>query len=143
MTKTEFKTQFKRFRMAGYRLPVFDGVTVDNIMDEWYDTFEHCTVQEFGAAIDRLKQVKTDTFWPATGEIWFYIFEYRKRNAIRRQSEGHGGDWSMSDADAQEFLAMLRATRDKILGKMTMPHAEAQVAPDHVLLEQEDREREG
>lgn len=142
MTKTEFSEQFKRLRIAGYRLPVFDGVKVTDVVDEWYDTFKGCSALEFSDAIDRLKQVKTDTFWPATGELWFHVKEHRKARAIRRQTEDHGSAWAMSDEDSKEFLSVLRAARDKILGRMTMPHAEPQVEPDHVLREQEDRERE-
>lgn len=142
MTKTEFADQFKRLRVAGYRLPVFDGVNVKDVTDEWYGTFQSCSVGEFAHAIDKLKQTKTDTFWPSSGELWTHIFQYRKERRIRNQANEIEGAWSMSEADAQEFLAMLRATRDKILGRMTMPHAEPQVEPDHVLLEQEERERE-
>lgn len=132
MTKTEFKDQFKRLRTAGYRLPVFDGITVDDVLTEWFGTFGGCTVNEFSAAIDKLKQVKKDTFWPSTGEIWTLVFEVRKANRIRRQSADTEGAWSMSDADAQEFLAVLRATRDKILHKMAMPKAEPQTVPQHI-----------
>jgi len=132
MTKTEFKEQFKRLRLAGYRLPVFDGVTVDGVMDEWFTTFSDCKAQEFSDAIDRLKQSKTDTFWPATGEIWSHILELRKAQRIRRQANEQGSGWRMSDGDAQEFLTMLRETRDKILARKQMPKAEPQVRPDHV-----------
>lgn len=141
MTKTEFREQFKRLRMAGYRLPVFDGITVDNVLDEWFATFGGCSEREFGQAIDRLKQKKTDTFWPATGELWFHIFEIRKGDRIRRQANDHGGEWHMSDEESQAFLAMLRQTRDKILRKM--PDAAPQTRPQGMLddeaLAREDR----
>lgn len=142
MTKGEFGEQFKRLRIAGYRLPVFDGVKVTDVVDEWYGTFGSCSVQEFAHAIDKLKQTKTDTFWPASGEIWTHIFQYRKERRIRSQANEVGHEWSMSDADAQDFLAMLRECKAKVLAKMTMPHAEPQAEPDHVLIEQEERERE-
>lgn len=143
MTKAEFSEQFKRLRVAGYRLPVFDGVKITDVIDEWYQSFQGCSVAEFSAAVDKLKQTKTDTFWPATGELWFLIKEYRKSNAIRRSAREVGGEWGMSDADAQEFLTMLRGTMRKIAKKHTMPHAVAQVEPDHVLLEQEELDRAG
>lgn len=141
MTKTEFREQFKRLRVAGYRLPLFDGVTVDNVLDEWYATFAKCSVNEFSHAIDKLKQTKTDTFWPASGELWTHIFQYRKECRIRNQAAYVEGSWSMSQEDAHEFLEMLRECKKRILSKMTMPHAEAQVEPDHVLLEQEELDR--
>lgn len=140
MTKTEFREQFKRLRVAGYRLPVFDGVTIEDVLDEWYATFQSCSAQEFSHAIDKLKQTKTDTFWPASGELWTHVFQYRKERRIRSQANAVEGQWQMSDADAQEFLSVLRAAKDKILGKMTMPQAEAQVEPDHVLLDHEQRD---
>jgi hypothetical protein len=142
MTKAEFGEQFKRLRIAGYRLPVFDGVKVGEVVDEWYGTFGSCSVAEFSYAIEKLKETKTDTWWPATGELWFLVKAYRKEQAIRRSANNVGGQWSMSEEESKEFLAVLRTTRDKILGRMTMPHAEPQVAPDHVL-EQEEREWEG
>lgn len=141
MTKAEFAEQFKRLRVAGYRLPVFDGVTVKDVTDEWYSTFALCSVHEFSHAIDKLKQEKTDTFWPAAGELWVHIFQYRKERRIRRQSSEIEGAWAMSDEDAKDFLAMLRATKEKILNRMAMPRVEPQVEPDHVLLEQEDLDR--
>lgn len=130
MTKTEFQEQFKRLRVAGYRLPVFDGVTIADVIAEWYQTFGGCTKAEFAEAIDRLKKAKTDTFWPATGELWFHIKEYRKGQAIRRSAAAVEGEWAMSDEDRDQFLAMLRQTRDKILRKM--PHAEAQTEPQTI-----------
>lgn len=130
MNKAEFRGQFKRLRIAGYRMPVFDGVTVDDVLNEWFQTFQGCTVEEFSEAIDRLKREKTDTFWPATGELWALIFDIRKARAIRRQTNDHGVDWAMSDEDVQDFLAVLRATKEKILGRMTMPHAEPQTKPE-------------
>lgn len=141
MNKTEFREQFKRLRVAGYRLPTFDGVTVDDVMDEWFRTFQDVPRYEFEEAIDRLKKDKTDTFWPATGELWAHIFEIRKARRIRHQASDHGGAWAMSDDDTQNFLGVLRAARDKILGRMTMPRAVAQVEPDHVLREQDDQDR--
>jgi len=130
MTKTEFKEQFKRLRVAGYRLPVSDGVTVDDVMDEWFKTFQGCTSRELSEAIDRLKKEKTDTFWPATGQLWFHIKDVRKGDAIRRQASEHTGEWAMSEEDTQEFLSILRAARDRIVRKM--PNAEAQVRPQHI-----------
>ena len=132
MTKGEFGKQFQRLRVAGYRLPVFEGVTVKDVVDEWYGTFGSCSVEEFSHAIDKLKQTKTDTFWPATGELWTHIFFIRKERRIRRQAEEPGHEWSMSDADRDAFLTMLRETMRKIAAKHTMPHAEPQVEPQHV-----------
>jgi hypothetical protein len=131
MTKAEFKEQFKRLRIAGYRLPLMDGVTVDDVLAEWYGTFGECSREEFSEAIDRLKREKTDTFWPAAGELWAHVYEVRKARRIRMQSRrDETGVWAMSDADTQEFLSLLREARDKILRKM--PHAEPQTAPQHV-----------
>src|SRR3990167_1077123 len=132
MTKTEFREQFKRLRVAGYRLPVFEGVTIEDVLTEWFRTFSSCSVEEFSQAIDKLKQTKTDTFWPATGELWTHIFFIRKERRIRRQAADTGYDWSMSDADRDAFLTMLRETMRKIAAKHTMPHAEPQVEPQHV-----------
>lgn len=141
MTKTEFQEQFKRLRVAGYRLPVFDGVNIADVIAEWYQTFGGCTKQEFAEAVDRLKKAKTDTFWPATGELWFHIKEIRKGHAIRRSAASVEGEWAMSDADRDVFLAMLRSTRDKLLRKM--PDAAAQTRPQELIdaeeLEREDR----
>lgn len=142
MTKTEFRGQFKRLRVAGYRLPVFDGVTIEDVLDEWYATFQGCSATEFSHAIDKLKQTKPDTFWPASGELWTHIFQYRKERKIRNQANHVEGQWAMSDEDAQEFLVMLRECKNKIIEKMAMPHAEAQVEPDHVLREQEELDRQ-
>lgn len=127
MTKAEFKDQFKRLRVAGYRLPVSDGVTVDDVMDEWFKTFQGCSVRELATSIDRLKLEKTDTFWPSTGQLWFHIKDVRKGDAIRRQANDHTGEWAMSDADTREFLAVLRAARDRIV--KGMPQADAQTRP--------------
>ena len=125
--------------MCGYRLPVFDGVTIEHVMDEWYQTFHDVPAYEFSAAVDALKKVKTDTFWPATGELWAQVFEIRKARRVRASARVTEGDWGMKDEDTDTFLAMLRETKDKILGKMAMPKgAPVQEPPDHVLLERED-----
>lgn len=142
MTKGEFGEQFKRLRIAGYRLPVFDGVKITEVIDEWYQTFQGCTASEFAEAVDRLKQAKTDTWWPATGELWTHIFEARKERRIRRQTHETGGTWQMSDEDSQEFLALLRAAKDKILGRMAMPNVEPQVEPPHITEAREERARQ-
>jgi len=141
MTKTEFKAQFKRLRVSGYRLPVFDGVTIEDVMAEWFGTFGSCTTEEFSGAVDRLKETKTDTFWPATGEIWTHIRQLRKERRIRIQSQHPGYENKLTDAQAQEFLSDFRQFQKKLVAKMTMPHAEVQTAPDHVQREEEDEER--
>jgi hypothetical protein len=131
MTKAEFSEQFKRLRVAGYRLPAFlPGESVKDLTDEWFKTFGGCALDEFSYAVDELKKIKTDTFWPAPGELWAHILERRKMRHLRSQAVMTEGAWSMSDSDAQEFLAMLRATRDRILRKM--PSAEPQTIPEHV-----------
>lgn len=145
MTKTEFQEQFKRLRVAGYRLPVFDGITIADVITEWYGTFGGCTVKEFSAAIDRLKQAKTDTFWPATGELWAHVYEVRKANRIRSQANRQEPDaWAMSEEETGDFLAALRACRNRIVARMAMPKvseaAGSQVEPDHVLRERESGE---
>jgi len=131
MTKSEFSAQFKRLLAAGYRLPAFDGITIKDVIDEWFGTFGPCSVGEFSQTVDRLKQRKTDTFWPATGEIWQLILEVRKDRYIRKQSQDPGPVWGMSDADTREFLSELRACQKRIIAKQAMPHAEPQVKPDH------------
>lgn len=142
MTKAEFAAQFKRLRVAGYRLPVFDGVTVKDVTDEWYGTFANCSAEEFAQAIDRLKQRKTDTFWPATGELWAHIFEIRKARRIRAQV-GESHEWPETPATVrQELAGMFRGFAQQLAAKMTIPEAPVQVAPDHVLLEQEERDRD-
>lgn len=130
MTKAEFAEQFKRLRVAGYRLPIFDGVTVKDVTDEWYATFGSCSVTELSHAIDRLKQTKTDTFWPASGELWEHIFQYRKERRIRSEINQSGPSWEMSEAEAQEFLRVFRAAKEKILRKMSMADAQSQVEPE-------------
>lgn len=130
MTKTEFRDQFKRLRVCGYRLPVFTDATIDDVLTEWYATFKDCSGQEFSEAIDRLKREKTDTFWPATGELWAQIADVRKARRIRLQSResGHGGP-EMSDEMRQEFLKDFREFKERMLGK-SMPDAAPQVAPE-------------
>jgi hypothetical protein len=131
MTKAEFSEQFKRLRVAGYRLPVFlPGESVKDLTDEWFKTFGGCTLDEFSFAVDELKKIKTDTFWPAPGELWAQIEERRKMRRLRAQAVVSEGRWAMSDEDTREFLSLLREARDKILRKM--PHAEPQTAPQHV-----------
>lgn len=142
MTKAEFRDQFKRLRVAGYRLPVGDGVTVDDVMTGMYADFGACSCDEFSRAIDLLKQAKTDTFWPAPGDIWKHIKTVRKANAIRKSAREVDGEWQMSDADAAEFLSLLRETKRKILSKMAMAHAEPQKAPQAVLDEQALRDED-
>lgn len=143
MNKTEFKEQFKRLRVSGYRLPVFDGVTIEDVMAEWYTTFGACSVEEFSSAIDTLKQVKTDTFWPATGEIWTHVLRYRKERRIRLQAQSgqHIGGKELSDAQRREMAGMFREFAQKLGARMTMPKAEAQTVPDHVQLEHEEQDR--
>lgn len=142
MTKAEFTAQFKRLRIAGYRLPVFDGVTVKDVVDEWYATFGSCSVSEFSHAINCLKQTKTDTFWPASGELWTHIRQYRKERRIRAEANAPSVEDGLSAEQRQAFLESFREFRDSLMAKMSMPHAEAQVEPDEVLRDQEERERE-
>lgn len=142
MTKAEFTVQFKRLRVAGYRLPVFDGATIKDVIDEWYGTFEACSVTEFSHAIDCLKRTKTDTFWPASGELWMHILQHRKERRIRAEANSVGIGTSLTAEQRKEFLKSFREFRQALLAKMAMPHAEPQVEPDHVILEQEERERE-
>lgn len=139
MTKAEFQEQFKRLRVAGYRLPVFDGISVKDVIDEWYGTFGACTVQEFSQAIDRLKQVKTDTFWPATGELWTLVFEVRKARRIRLQAQQPDYERTLTPEQSREFLTQFQEFKKALVAKMTMPHAEPQTVPDHVLIEDEER----
>lgn len=137
MTKTEFGKQFQRLRVAGYRLPVFDGVTVADVVAEWFDTFKGCTVEEFSEAIDRLKQHKTDTWWPATGEIWALVFDVRKARALRNQCDSSTAEWPAVGPDIrQQLAAEFRDFAHRLSQKMTMPNAAPQVTPD-------DRERQG
>lgn len=141
MTKTDFGKQFQRLRVAGYRLPVFDGVKVTEVIDEWYATFGGCSLEEFSAAIDRLKQQKTDTWWPATGEIWSHIFEIRKARRIRNSvNESH--EWPETGPNLRQQLAAdFREFARKLSQQMTMPHAEPQVPPQHVTEDEEERAR--
>jgi hypothetical protein len=134
MTKTEFKAQFKRLRTAGYRLPVWDGITVDDVLAEWFDTFGSCSLAEFSAAIDKLKQVKTDTFWPATGEIWTHVFEYRKERRIRLQVESgmHYTGVDLTPEQRQEMASMFREFTKGLSQRMAMPKAEPQTVPQEI-----------
>lgn len=143
MTKTEFQKEFKRLRVSGYRLPVWEGVTVEDVLNEWYATFGACSVDEFSSAIDTLKQVKTDTFWPATGEIWTHVLRYRKERRIRLQAQSgtHIGGKELSDSQRKEMAGMFRDFAQKLGARMTMPQAEAQTVPDHVQLEYEEQDK--
>lgn len=144
MTKTEFRTQFKRLRTAGYRLPVWDGITVDDVLTEWFDTFGTCSEPEFSAAIDKLKQVKTDTFWPATGELWTHIFAYRKERRIRLQAQSgtHYDGAELTPSQRAEMAGMFREFAKTLGQRMAMKAApsDTQETPDHVMREQEERE---
>lgn len=131
MTKTEFSDQFKRLRVAGYRLPVFDGITIKDVIDEWFKTFGSCTVEEFSQAIDRLKQGKQDTFWPATGELWAHVFEVRKARRIRLQGQ-MPTDHDIPAGDRQELAAMFRTFAQQLGQRMTMPKAVAQEEPQAI-----------
>lgn len=142
MTKAEFSQQFKRLRIAGYRLPVFDDVKIGEVVDEWFGTFGSCSVTEFAHAIDKLKQTKTDTFWPSSGELWTHIFQDRKERRIRREAENPGHESTLSPERRQEFLSAFREFQQQLIAKMTMPHAEPQTAPQHVLDEQARREED-
>lgn len=145
MTKTEFQEQFKRLRVAGYRLPVFDGITIADVIAEWYGTFGSCSKEEFSEAIDRLKKDKTDTFWPATGELWAHVYEFRKARRIRLQAQSPDyDDRPLTPEQSQEFVSMFRQFQKQLVKKMAMPHAEPQQAPqaaiDAELIAEEDRE---
>ena len=144
MTKTEFSDQFKRLRVSGYRLPVFDGITVKDVTEEWFRTFGQCSAEEFSQAIDRLKQTKTDTFWPATGEIWQHVFEVRKARRIRQQMAMPEAGAETPAQVRQELAGMFRDFASKLSQRMSMPKANVpeQVEPDDVLLERENREAE-
>lgn len=145
MTKTEFAEQFKRLRVAGYRLPAFlPGESVKDLTDEWFKTFGACAREEFAHAIDELKKAKTDTFWPAPGELWFHIFELRKARKIRASLEmPEYGDTTPQQV-RQELAGMFRAFATQLSQRMAMPKVSEAVgqqeAPDHVLREQEERE---
>jgi hypothetical protein len=131
MTKGEFGTEFQRLRIAGYRLPVFDGITIKDVIDEWYSTFASCSVEDFSAAIDKLKQTKTDTWWPATGEIWALVFEVRHARAIRSQHDSSMTEWPEIPVDVREQLAAKFRDFAASLGRrMAMPDAEPQVKPE-------------
>lgn len=142
MTKTEFREQFKRLRLAGYRLPLFDGVTIEDVMSEWYDTFSNCTAEEFSQAIDRLKQQKTDTWWPATGEIWAQVFEVRKARKVRASMDDHG-EFPETPAEVRAQLAAgFREFAAQLSQRMRMPQVEPQAEPEHVIEEREARARQ-
>lgn len=143
MTKTEFGKQFQRLRVAGYRLPVFDGVTIADVITEWYGTFGNCSEAEFSEAIDRLKQSKTDTFWPATGELWAHVYELRKARRIRLQAAQPDYQDGRSPVQRQELAEMFRGFAKTLSQRMAMKAepSDAQVEPDHVLIDQEDQDR--
>jgi hypothetical protein len=145
MTKTEFQSQFKRLRVAGYRLPVFDGITIADVIEEWYGTFGNCSVDEFSKAIDLLKQKKTDTFWPATGELWAQVYEIRKARRIRLQAEQPSDPDTLPQAKRDELAGMFRDFAKTLAQRMAMKSApsDVQEVPDHVALEQEDQTSEG
>lgn len=133
MTKTEFGNQFKRLRASGYHLVLPDGITLPEVVDEWYRTFGACSVAELAHAIDCLKRTKLDTFWPAPGELWAPIFQYRKERRIQAEARNGGGEDDPTAPDQrQEFQAAFQAFRDRLLAKMTMPEATVQVEPEHV-----------
>jgi hypothetical protein len=146
MTKTEFSEQFKRLRVAGYRLPVFQpGESVSDLTAEWYGTFGACTKDEFAYAIDELKKAKTDTWWPAPGELWAHVFEYRKGRRLRLQQQMPGDDGDgLTPAQRQELAAHFRDFARRLSAKMAMPKVSEGLArqdvPDEVLQEIEERE---
>jgi hypothetical protein len=146
MTKTEFQEQFKRLRVAGYRLPVFDGITIADVIAEWYGTFGACSVQEFSDAIDRLKKAKTDTFWPATGEIWQHVYEVRKARRIKQSMQMPEYGETTPQEVRTELAGMFREFATKLSQRMAMPKVAESLAvqdePDHVQLEREAREAE-
>ncbi len=143
MTKAEFREQFKRLRVAGYRLPISDGVTVDDVLAEWFQTFGGCTVREFAEAIDRLKKSKADTFWPAPGELWAHVFEIRKAHRIRLQTANPDFGQDISPDVRSEMAAAFREFAAHLSQKMAMRHAPAQTRPQDVedaeQLERDDR----
>lgn len=145
MTKAEFGEQFKRLRVAGYRLPVFDGVKVNDVIEEWYGTFGSCSHEEFSQAIDRLKQQKTDTWWPATGELWQHIFEVRKARKIRQSMTTPEYGSETPQQVRQELAGMFRQFAQTLSQKMAMPKVSEsigqQAAADHALREDEDLKR--
>jgi hypothetical protein len=133
MTKTEFSEQFKRLRVAGYRLPVFQpGESVKDLTDEWFGTFGACTKDEFAYAIDELKKAKTDTWWPAPGELWAHVFEYRKGRRLRMQTDVADDRDALTQAQRNELAAHFRDFARRLSAKMTMPRAVAQVEPQEI-----------
>lgn len=145
MTKAEFSEQFKRLRVAGYRLPVFDGITIADVITEWYGTFGNCSVAEFSEAIDRLKQSKTDTFWPATGELWAEVYEIRKARRIRLQAVQPDYADTIPNERRQELAGMFRDFAKTLAGRMAMKGhpSDVQAEPEHVAIDEEDRKSEG
>ena len=143
MTKAEFQTQFKRLRVAGYRLPVFTDITITDVITEWYGTFGNCSLEEFSEAIDKLKQSKTDTFWPATGEIWAHVFEIRKARRIRLQAMQPDPEDAIPQTTRQELAGMFREFAKTLSQRMAMKGVpgDVQEVPDHELLAEEDRKR--
>lgn len=99
------------------------------------------SIQPLGA-IDRLKQHKTDTWWPATGEIWAHIFEIRKARKVRASMDDHG-EFPETPADVRAQLAAgFREFAQKLSQRMTMPHAGPQVEPEHVIEDREARAKQ-
>lgn len=120
MTKAEFKTQFDRLRLAGYRLQLPEGAAIQAVLAEWYPTFAECYVEDLAVAIDRVKQTKTDTFWPAIGEVYQHILDVRKERA-RRNSERDYDYPEVPEAERQAGLAYLKEAMKAIQQKHRMP----------------------
>jgi hypothetical protein len=83
MTKLEFREQFKRLVIAGYRLP--SDIPEGEVMAEWYETFAKESADDLAVAITELKKAKADTFWPSIGQVYQGIADLKK--ARRRQAE--------------------------------------------------------
>jgi hypothetical protein len=134
MTKAEFQEQFKRLRVAGYRLPAFQpGESVKDLMAEWFGTFGKCSKEEFAYAIDELKKAKEDTFWPAPGELWRFVFEHRKQRRIRLQSQMPDDGDGLTQAQRDELAAHFRDFAQRLSAKMAMPKVAAQEEPQAVI----------
>lgn len=65
MTRAEAMEQLERYVHAGYRQPE----DIAAAFDEWFAAFASVAVEDVAAAIGRMVQRRTSSFWPTPGEL--------------------------------------------------------------------------
>jgi len=95
MTKEEFRVQFKRLVIAGYRIP--PDMPEADVMAEWYDSLAGELAEDLAVSITGLKRSKSDTFWPSIGEVYDGIGQAKRLRGFEaggnKCEECHGNTW--------------------------------------------------